>query len=32
MFEELVEAKIQEAMRKGEFDNLPFGTPIDLNY
>lgn len=32
MFEELVEAKIQEAMRKGEFDNLPFGKPIDLSY
>jgi len=32
MFEELVEAKIQEAMRNGEFDNLPFGKPIDLNY
>ena len=32
MFEKLVEAKIQEAMRNGEFDNLPFGKPIDLSY
>lgn len=32
MFEELVEAKIQEAMRNGEFDNLPFGKPINLDY
>lgn len=32
MFDELVEAKIQEAMRNGEFDNLPFGKPINLDY
>ncbi|MZP31032.1 DUF1992 domain-containing protein [Heliobacterium undosum] len=32
MFEKLVEAKIQEAMRNGEFDNLPLGKPIDLDY
>lgn len=32
MFEELVEAKIQEAMRNGEFDNLPLGKPINLDY
>ena len=32
MFEKLVEAKIQEAMRNGEFDNLPFGKPINLDY
>jgi hypothetical protein len=32
MFEQLVEAKIQEAMRNGEFDNLPFGKPINLDY
>lgn len=32
MFDELVEAKIQEAMRNGEFDNLPSGKPINLDY
>ncbi|ACL20067.1 conserved hypothetical protein [Desulfitobacterium hafniense DCB-2] len=32
MFDELVEAKIQEAMKNGEFDNLPYGKPINLNY
>jgi hypothetical protein len=32
MFEKLVEAKIQEAIRNGEFDNLPFGKPINLDY
>ena len=31
MFEKMVEAKIQEAMRNGEFDNLPLGKPIDLD-
>lgn len=31
MFNKIVEAKIQEAMRKGEFDNLPAkGQPINL--
>jgi hypothetical protein len=30
-FDRLVEAKIQEAMERGEFDNLPGkGKPIDL--
>jgi len=28
MFEEPVEAKIQEVMRNGEFDTLPFGKPV----
>ena len=32
MFEKLVEEKIQEAMRNGEFDNLPLGKPINLDY
>ena len=32
MFEKLVEEKILEAMRKGEFDNLPLGKPINLDY
>lgn len=31
MFERLVEAKIQEAIRNGEFDNLPLGKPINLD-
>ena len=31
MFEKMVEAKIQEAMRNGEFDNLPLGKTIDLD-
>ncbi|UWG97108.1 DUF1992 domain-containing protein [Dehalobacter sp. DCM] len=32
MFERLAEAKIQEAIRNGEFDNLPFGKSINLDY
>ena len=32
MFTKIVEAKIQEAIRKGEFDNLPAkGQPINLD-
>lgn len=32
MFDKIVEAKIQEAIRKGEFDNLPSkGKPINLD-
>ena len=32
MFTKIVEAKIQEAIRKGEFDNLPSkGQPINLD-
>lgn len=32
MFDKIVEAKIKEAMRKGEFDNLPAkGKPINLD-
>lgn len=33
IFDELVENRIQEAMRNGEFDNLPSkGKPINLDY
>lgn len=32
MFEKLVEERIQEAIKNGEFDNLPFGKPINLDY
>lgn len=32
MFEKLAEAKILEAMRNGEFDNLPLGKPVNLDY
>jgi len=32
MFEKMAEAKIQEAIRNGEFDNLPLGKPINLDY
>lgn len=32
MFDQIVEAKIQEAIRRGEFDNLPSkGKPINLD-
>lgn len=32
MFDQIVEAKIQEAIRNGEFDNLPSkGRPINLD-
>lgn len=31
MFEKMVEAKIKEAMRNGEFDNLPWGKQINLD-
>lgn len=32
MFEKVIEAKIQAAMRNGEFDDLPsWGKPIDLD-
>ncbi|ODA41689.1 DUF1992 domain-containing protein [Desulfosporosinus sp. BG] len=33
IFDKIVEDRIQEAMRNGEFDNLPSqGKPINLNY
>ncbi len=32
MFEKLALAKIQEAIRNGEFDNLPLGKPVNLDY
>lgn len=33
IFDEIVENRIQEAMRNGEFDNLPSqGKPINLDY
>lgn len=32
MFEKMAEAKIKEAIRNGEFDNLPLGKPINLDY
>ncbi|MDR3270195.1 MAG: DUF1992 domain-containing protein [Peptococcaceae bacterium] len=31
IFRQIAEDRIKEAMRNGEFDNLPYGKPLDLD-